>query len=167
MTDARSRSDYYRQYYEDHRDDLSDKRRDRYQTDPEYREKAKAAARLYRQKKKAERDQLRAEGKLPPARPKGPRKPVEVAVNGSRALAHTITVAAERIGRSVDTLNHWSKVGLLPITPIRSPRGDRLFTDGMILVVNMAVMKRGEVSVKDSTFRVEIENGWRELGLEI
>lgn len=167
MTGARSRSEYYRTYYEDHRADLSDKRRTRYETDPEYRENAKEAARRYRQKKKAERDQLRAEGKLPPARPKGPRKPIEVSVNGTKALAHTITVAAERIGRSVDTLNHWSKVGLLPGTPIRSPRGDRLFTDGMILVIRMAVMKRGEVSVKDGTFKAEIENGWRSLGLEI
>ena len=167
MTDARSRSEYYRTYYEDHRTDLSEKRRDRYQNDPEYREKAKEDARRYRQRKKAEREQLRAEGKLPPARPKGPRKPIEVEVNGSKALAHTITVAADRIGRSVDTLNHWSKVGLLPATPIRSQRGDRLFTDGMILVVRMAVMKRGEVSVKDPTFKEEIEDGWRGLGVEI
>jgi DNA-binding transcriptional MerR regulator len=82
-------------------------------------------------------------------------------------LASTITVAAERIGRSVDTLNHWSKVGLLPVTPLRSPRGDRLYTDGMILVMKMAIMKRGQVSVKDQTFRAEIVSGWRELGVEI
>ena len=167
MNEESSRSLYYSTYYSERRETLSERRKRRYRDDPEYREKAKANAREYRQKKKAEREQLRAAGKLPPARPRGPRKPVDVKVGGKKLPAYTITVAAERVGRSVDTLNHWSKVGLLPATPIRSRRGDRLFTDGMILIVKMAVMKRGEVSVKDSTFKTEIEDGWRDLGVKI
>jgi hypothetical protein len=37
----------------------------------------------------------------------------------------------------------------------------------MILVIRMAVTKRGEVSVKDGSFRAEIEEGWRNLGVAI
>lgn len=167
MTDVRSRNDYYRSYYEGRKDKLSEERRGRYQSDPEYREKAKQSARNYRKQKKAERDQLRASGKLPPSRPKGPRKPVSVSVNGSSVMAHTITVAADRIGVSVNVLNNWSKAGLLPVTPLRSPRGDRLYTADMIFVVRMAFLAREKVSVRDTSFRAEIEVGWRNHGVEI
>ncbi len=164
---ARDRSDYFRTYYEENREELSDKRRDRYQSDPEYRERAKEAARVYRAKKKAERDRLIAEGKIEPASRGGPRKPVEVQVNGRPALAYTITTVANEVGRSVDALNNWAKSGIFPITPLRSAGGDRLYTTAMILVLKDAILKRGTVSAKDESFCEEVLDGWRELGLDV
>jgi len=161
----KDRKEYFQNYYEEHKTDLSQKRHDRYHSDPEYRERAKAAARAYRQKKKEERERLRASGKLPPARPKGPRKPVSVMVRGETHKAYTVTIAAERLNRSVDTINYWTKVGLLPVTPIRSKRGDRLYTDAMIMVMQMAISRRGKVALHDDSFREEIESGWKEIGV--
>ncbi len=164
---ARNRRDYFAAYYEENQGQLSEKRRDKYASDPEYRERAKEAARRYRAKRREERERLRAEGKLPPARQTGPRKPVKVEINEVLLDAYTITVAAQKIGRSVDTMNHWSKIGALPVTPIRSKRGDRLYTDGMIRVIREAVQKRGEVSIKDATFYREIMEGWAQLGVNV
>jgi|GEM_PF-5467474 len=159
------RKAYFQDYYLDHKAELSKKRHDKYHTDPSYREKAKAAARDYRRRKKEEREKLRAAGKLPPARPTGPRKPVDVMVNGEMCQAYTVTVTAQRLNRSVDTINYWTKVGLLPMTPIRSKRGDRLFTDSMILIMQMAISRRGKVALRDESFRKEIEDGWMEVGV--
>lgn len=163
----KDRTEYFQHYYQERRDDLSVKRHNLYHTDPEYREKAKQAARDYRRRKKEERDRLRAAGELPPARVRGPRKPVKVMVNGNTCLAYTVTLTAERLGRSVDTINYWTKVGLLPITPLRSKRGDRLYTDAMIVVMQMAISRRGKVALRDKTFYEEIRDGWIETGLEI
>jgi len=164
---ARDRSDYYRSYYEENKDRLSDKRRDRYQNDPEYRERAKEAARVYRAKKKMERDKLIAEGKIEPVNRSGPRKPVEVQINGRPSLAYTITTVAQEVGRSVDALNNWAKSGIFPVTPLRSGGGDRLYTTAMILVLKDAIQKRGTISAKDESFRDEVLEGWRELGLDV
>jgi len=162
----KDRTEYFKSYYEDHREELSQKRQDRYRSDPEYRERAKQAAREYRQKKKDEKARLRAEGKLPEIpRAKGPRKPTSVVINGDVHLAYTITIVASRLNRSVNTLNYWTKMGLLPVTPIRSKCGDRLYTDGMILIMQMAILRRGKVSLGDSTFKGEIEAGWQGLGV--
>lgn len=169
MSDSDKRADrteYFQGYYRDRKAELSQKRQNSYRTDPAYREKAKQAARDYRARKKKEKAKLRAEGKLPPARQRGPRKPVTVVLKGDRCSAYTVTVTAGRLGRSVDTLNYWTKAGLLPVTPLRSKRGDRLYTEGMILVMQMAIYKRGKVSRKDETFCREIIDGWVDLGVE-
>lgn len=165
---AKARSEYFAQYYEVNRESLSQKRKEKYENDPEYRERAKQAAKRRRKRLKKEREELRAKGLLPSSdRRTGPREPVEVLIGDSRMLAYTITVAAQKVGRSPDTLNYWAKKGLLPQTPVRSPRGERLYTDGMILIIKSAVMKRGEVSAKDGMFRQEILEGWRQLGLPV
>jgi hypothetical protein len=165
--EKKDRKEYFQNYYLDHKQDLSKKRHERYHTDPEYRERAKRAAREYRRRKKEERDRLRAEGKLPPARPKGPRKPTTVMVNGDKCTAYTVTITAQRLNRSVDTINYWTKAGLLPATPIRSKRGDRLYTDAMILVMQMAISRRGKIALRDKTFREEIERGWEDAGVVV
>lgn len=163
---GRDRREYYQDYYLANQDRLSQKRKDRYKADPEYRERAKESARRYRQKIAKERERLRADGKLPPStRQRGPRKPVIVSVNGSRVPAYTITIVAQRVGRSKDTLNNWFKAGILPPTPLRSGRGDRLYTDAMIMVLQMAIQRRGEVSTCDTSFKTEIIDGWEKTGL--
>jgi len=164
-TEKKDRKAYFQFYYAERKADLSQKRKDRYQADPEYRERAKEAARAYRRRKKEERERLRASGELPPARPKGPRKPVDVMIRGERCQAYTVTVTAQRLNRSVDTINYWTKVGLLPPTPIRSKRGDRLYTDAMIVVMQTAISRRGKVALKDTAFCQEILDGWREAGV--
>jgi hypothetical protein len=144
---------------------LSRKRKDKYRQDPEYREKVLSCSKSYREKVREKREKLRAEGKLVSKRHKGPRKPVVLEVNGKSVYAYTISTLAERIGRSIHTVNHWTTIGEIPPTPLWSKRGDRLYTDAMILIVKMAVQSRGIVR-NGGGMRGEILDGWRELGIE-
>jgi hypothetical protein len=163
----KDRSDYQREYYLKRKDTLSQERKDKYRSDPSYREKAIAQARRYRREKREERERLRAEGKLPPAKSGGPRKPTEVDIGGRKVLAYTITIAAQRLGKSKSTLNNWTRQGVLPVTPLRTEGGDRLYTEGMIMVMKLAISKRVRISVKDNTFYQEVVDGWRELGVNV
>jgi len=156
------RREYHRMYYEDKREELSNKRKDLYKTDPGYRAKVKKTAELYRKRKKEEKAKLRAEGKLPPPRVRGPQKPVRLD-NG--AIAYPPMRVALMLGKSIDSLNHWERVGLLPKTPYRTSGGVRLYTGAMILVIDLAIKKRGRILQKDKTFFSEIVDGWEEIGV--
>lgn len=161
------RHEYQREYYLKNKEELSNKKKDRYRSDPEVRRKAKEASRLYRIKKKAERDRMRANGELPPSRTVGPRKPITVDIKGVAHFGYTITAMAERIGRSVDTINNWINIGTIPKTPLRSSRGDRLYTDGMILAVKLAIQSRGVVGKDDKDIYKAIADSWMEIGLDL
>jgi len=157
---------YFKDYYARKRRDILDKRRERYKNDPEYREQVKAQARAYRAKKAIERDKALANGE-PVKMGGGPRRPVDVWVNGMVQRAWTVGHVAQRINRSVAFINHLTKSEMLPPTPFRSQRGDRLWTDAMILAFKSAVHKRGEVSQKDETFHTEVLEEWRAQGVSV
>ena len=116
--DKKDRSDYFKTYYEEKKDELSEKKKNRYHSDPEFRERAKEKARQYRKEKREERERLRAEGVLPPPDfTRGPRKPVSVMIMGNVQEAFSITTVCKQIRRSVHTVNYWTKMKLLPETP--------------------------------------------------
>jgi len=166
----KDRKAYFENYYQEKKGELLQRRNERYKSDPEYREKAKERARAWRAKKKQQRDEerekLRAEGKLE-NEGKRPRKPVLVIVGGRTLTAYPMKIVAEKLDRSVGAINYWSKIGLLPHTPIRTKGGNRLYTEGMILVMQMAISRRGRISKTDTTFRDEIIAGWEELGIPV
>ena len=164
MNAAKDRSDYQSEYYEKNKDKLADKAASRYKDDPEYRQRAIEVSRKHRAKKKKERDKIRAAGELPKRKPTTS-KPVYVDIGGEQVLVHRIAVLAKRIGRSVDALNKWISNGSVPQTPFRTRRGDRLYTDGMILVVKFAVQAKGIVGHNKEVYD-EIVNGWAELEIE-
>lgn len=163
----RDRSGYQRAYYEKNRDKLSEERKRRYREDPAYRETMLAQVRAYRTKKRKERERLRKEGKIPPPHPGGPRAPLRVTVNGISTIAYTVGRVAIEIRRSKDVINHWTRIGLLPQTPFRSPRGDRLYTEGMVLVMQDAIGKRSRISADDREFAHEIRSGWEGIGITV
>lgn len=153
----------YQDWYAENKDTVAERRRQRYQSDPDYREKAKARSKAYRDKRRKER---LAAGDTGPSRQHGPIA-FHVDVGGEQCRAWTVSKLAADLDRSVEAVNHWQKIGLMPQTPLRSSRNDRLFTDGMILVVKLAVLKRGAVSRDDPDFCAEIEEGWRGLGIPV
>lgn len=165
--EERDRSAYQRAYYEKRSAELSEKRKRQYREDPAYREQALAQVRAYRRKQRAERERLRAAGKLPPPHVGGPRAPLRVLLNGVSTIAYTIGRAAVEVQRSKDTLNYWTRIGLLPQTPFRSVRGDRLYTEGMVLIMRIAIAKRARIAASDRAFYLEVRQGWEGLGVEI
>jgi len=165
MNATNDRSDYQYEYYQKNKGKLAEERQGRYQEDPEYRQRAIEASRKHRAKKKKERDILRAEGKIPKRKPTES-KPVYAEVDGKKIIVHRIAVLAKRIGRSVDVLNKWINCGSVPQTPFRTRRGDRLYTDGMILVVKFSVQAKGIVGHNTDVYD-EIVEGWAELGIDV
>jgi hypothetical protein len=164
---GRDRSEYQKQYYRDKREVLSQERKRRYREDPAYREAILDRVNDYRTNRRDERAALRAAGKLPPSHPRGPRAPLKVVVNGVSTIAYTVGRMAVELNRSKDVINYWTRIGLLPPTPFRSPRGDRLYTESMTIVVKIAIGKRGRVSAGDSSFTRDIRLGWEGLGVTI
>lgn len=163
--DRQDRSSYLKTYYVENKEKLSKVKKDRYHSDPEFRERAKENAKKYRKRKKEERELAIAEGRLMPvARKKGPRRPVSAVINGVVHEAYSITVAAKKIRRSVETMNYWTKMKLLPETPLRRG-GERLYTSGMVLVLKLALAKRVKISLKDTGFYEEIRSGWVDAGV--
>jgi hypothetical protein len=165
--DVRDRSEYQKRYYQDNREALSQERKRRYQEDPEHRKAILDRVKAYRNSLRDRRAKLRASGKLPPSHPRGPREPMKVVVNGIGTVAFTVGRMAVELNRSKDVINYWTRIGLLPPTPYRSPRGDRLYTEGMAIVVKIAIGKRGRVSAGDREFTREIRQGWEGLGVVI
>jgi len=163
---SKDRSLYQREYYESHKEELSKKRKEKYQNDSEYREKVKEASRRYREKKRVEREALKKEGKWPKPKKRGPRTIVMVNLNGKKVEAYTIPVLAKKIRRSISTVNKWITVGTIPKTPFLSKTGGRLYTDAMVLVIKMAIQSRGIVG-DDPEVRKEIVEGWKRFGIPI
>jgi hypothetical protein len=161
----KDRSEYFKSYYEEKKEHLAELKRRRYQDDPEYREAVKSRARERRQKQKDEREKLIAEGKIPAANLKrGPRKPVKVMVRGDLYDAYSVTTVAKRINRSVGTIYYWINTNIMPDTPIRRG-GERLYTTAMILVLKLAIARRGKIQREDKGFRQEILDGWQDCGV--
>lgn len=162
---VKDRSAYQRDYYEKRRDDLSQKRKQKYRSDPDARRRAIEASRAYRAKRKQLKEAQRSENGSAPSGNR-PRPAVTINIGGLTVKAHTISELSKRIERSRDTINNWINNGTIPKTPFRSKRGDRLYSDGMIITIKIAIHARNVVR-RDSGVREEILNGWRELGVEI
>ncbi len=163
----KDRREYQREYYDKNRESLSERRKRKYREDPERREAILASVRAYREKKRQDVARMREAGELPPVKRGGPRPPLRVMVNGVNTIAYTIGRVAVEIRRSKDLINYWTRIGLLPQTPFRSPRGDRLYTEGMVLVMMAAIGKRSRVAASDSDFTTEIRRGWEGLGIKL
>lgn len=166
MEKSVDRSEYQRNYYQSRKEIRSEKRKLKYNEDPEYRAKAIERTKRYRDRKKQERQALIAAGVIPK------RKKTEfvrqyIDIDGVKFTAFTIDELAEKVGRSSASIEKWYFSGLIPKTPFIGKRGERLFTDPMIRVVKSAVLLRGRVYVSDNSFREYVVNGWRECGVEV
>lgn len=161
----------YKDWYSAHAKELSERRRARYESDPEYKKKILEQNRLYREKK-AREDSARPK---PMIRVPKRRKPVIgiVPINGKQTPVQLVHIGAfaRAIQRSVPTIHQWERNGLLPRTPFfvdSKNKQERLYTSDMIGVVKKAVESRnGTVSVSDGSFHVEIVSGWSSAGIDI
>ena len=143
------RKEYNSKYYKKNKDTLLEKKRSRYHSDPEYRQRQIEAAREYRKN-------LR-ESRPPPV----------VEYGESRAFAHSVGALAKRINRSVSTINHWQRHGTLPQTPFYTEGGHRMYTDDMITVVNQVLSMFPKPSAGDKAFHDAVLNGWRNMGIPV
>lgn len=174
----------YKDWYAKNADELSEKRKSKYQDDPSYREKVLAQNRQYREKKAAiaaadrmARRNARASG-LPieetSQRPRKNSQPVvmQVELNGemvARPLVH-VGEFARMIDRSVATIHTWEKSGLIPKTPfvIGNRKQERMYMPEMAEAINAAIDARGsKVFAGDAGFYQEVVRGWAQVGVVV
>jgi len=148
---AAKMKEYFSQWYEKNRAELSKRRKERYQQDTEYRSKVLAMS----QKSRAR------------TAPKGDNK---ITVGGIEYTLLSLIDVANLVQVSRDTVLSWEKIGLLPVTPFRlTTKKSRYYTKDMMLTIRRAIRKfksddkRVHINRQSYGFRKMIETGWSEL----
>jgi hypothetical protein len=150
-------TEYYGRWYAAKKDDRNKKRRDKYATDQEYREKVVSHVRMTREQARTEQSAVRV--RMPP-------KPHETEYAGQKVSTYTLGSLALMLQRSNTSLLGWERAGILPVTPIRDGRQIRQYTLEMMKVVKEAVARKGQVSLNDVALFEEINAAWKALGFE-
>jgi len=151
---------YYDKWYEENKGTLADRRKDRYETDPEYRQRVLDASAAYR-----ERQRNTSRVRVP--RHQKPRIFQASGVPGGVPL-FSIGAFAGYVNRAIQSINHWEKHGLLPRTPYRvGQRGFRYYSAGMMEVVRQQVGNKKRLFPVDTEMCNRIRKGWEVLGVPV
>lgn len=142
------KSPYFQEWYEENRDDLNVRRRERYANDKAYRDKVQKWNKdaRHRRRKSAEREERKAKRAVK-LQTSGQWKTVEVEVDGVKVRMFTIGALAKAIGKGISTIRVWERNGVLPETPHRSNKGDRLYTLEMVESIQSALKKAGKLDI--------------------
>jgi len=151
----RDEREYQARYYLEHREEISARKKARYQADPEYRENAKS-----RVLKRYGRimDERRAAGLAPGKR--GLAKPRTVMIDGRETTVHGVGELLKRAEVGIQSLNQWEDRGILPPPTIVGKGGYRWYTEDHIARVARAVREHRLAGVwfqEDLKRRVEAE----------
>lgn len=124
---------YFQEWYDINGEALNTSRRDRYKSDPEYREKVLAQNRAARKKKRDAARQVRAAQKE--AQTVAPSKSwktvdMEIQENGETKTVKMFTIGAVAAALDCSTIaiRLWASKGVIEETPHRYAKGDRLYT---------------------------------------
>jgi hypothetical protein len=151
--------EYQKKYYQANRERLLAKSRERYKNDPEYRAKILAVTR----KRGGMIDTMKS-GVGSSFRVRLPKK---IKLNGKETWGYGIYYLAQKVGKSIPTVNSWEQKGLLPATPFRSGGGHRLYTARQIDAVVEVVRSRGMARLPnhDQDFYREVVEKWKTCGV--
>jgi DNA-binding transcriptional MerR regulator len=142
---------YFQEWYRDNGDQLNKSRRERYRTDPDYREKVlqqnREARKRRRQKTLKERRKRQTASK---ARTSQAWKSVNVELkdeNGKPVVVKMFTIGtvAKALDCSVQALRLWEKKGIIPETEYRYSKGDRLYTMEQIETYREILTQQGRI----------------------
>lgn len=155
-----NRPGYYEQWYKENRDEVAKKRKQRYESDPDYREMVLERSAKYRERQR-EVTQVRVPRHHKPRmfQREGDEKKVPL---------YSIGAFASYINRSVQSINHWESNGLLPRTPYRvGKRGFRYYSAEMMEVVRRVVGNKRRLFPVDVGMGEEIHQAWIDLGVPV
>lgn len=139
-------AEYNRQQYEKNKHVLTARRKRRYATDPEYRERVKANVRRSRKRAKiaakVAADRMRTKSHLP-----GTDQDIELP-NGTVITVKVYTVGqlAARVGVSVQTVYKWERENIMPDATYRTGGGQRRYTAAQVGVVRDVYAKHKSVA---------------------
>lgn len=148
MPKRRNSRECFKKWYKTNGEEWNSKRRERYAKDPLYRARVLAWSKLTKVRKREdeakERQDARRAVKM---RSTGAWKTVEVEVDGVVIRMFTIGALAKAVGKGISTIRVWERTGVLPETPYRSDKGDRLYTIEMVETVRNALRKAGKLKI--------------------
>lgn len=131
---------------------LNKSRRSRYKNDPDYRERVLAQNKESREKRRqSQAVQKAAERKARKFKAKAePWKTVEMVVKDKKGKEIEVTVftigaLAAALGCSVQAVRLWERQGVIPKTPLRSGKGDRLYTVEQMEMMQELLKKQGKL----------------------
>jgi DNA-binding transcriptional MerR regulator len=153
-----SDENYYQRWYEQNGNSLNAARREKYASDPEYRSKILKRNRAARKKRREMTvEERRAIERAKHIAPAASWKTVqqEIDLNGRKVVATLFSIGAlaKRLDRGISTVRVWERQGLLPETPYRSEKGDRLYTLDMVESIRRALWEAGKLTEADGKLR--------------
>jgi hypothetical protein len=149
---------YYDKWYEENKEALAARRKERYETDEDYRQRVLDASAAYR-----ERQRRTSRVRVPRHQ-----KPRIFKVAGHEVPLFSIGAFAGYVNRAIQSINHWEKHGLLPRTPYRvGKRGFRYYSAGMMEVVRQQVGNKKRLFPVDTEMFRRIREGWEALGVPV
>lgn len=138
----------FKEWYEAHGASLNQKRQRRYVEDSQYRqrvlERNRAARKVARARRLEERREARDATTVSVARRQW--RAVEWDVGGGKILKlFTLGMLAQALTKSPRTLYKWEAKGLLPETPYRTEKGDRLYTVTQVEEIRAKLAQLGKL----------------------
>jgi len=160
--------EYYEGYYEEKKDDIAAKRKEKYENDSDYRQKVIDRSRKYREEQRQSRPRARI--------PKHAKSKRYETGDGGTIDLFSVGSFALGVGRSVQCINHWEREGILPRTPYRqkqgseeNPRWFRYYTREMAAAVRKVVGEKGRLDppIIPDKIRKKIVALWKKQGVPV
>lgn len=152
-----NKAGYFSKWYAENKERVNRRRRRKYHQDPKYRRKVLQQSRDYR-------ETLRS---MPQVKMPRFQKPLEREVDGGKIQLFSVGAFSQFLGRSVQSINHWEKLGVLPKTPYRDNRGFRYYTRPMMAAVKDEVAGKKRLYPVDPEMHTRITNAWKRAGVPV
>lgn len=141
---------YYQKWYEENGTGLNERRRDRYATDKAYRKTVLERNSVSRRKQRRhliEENRARAAAKKLKTEGAWKVHTVVEKIDGRdvEVTYFTIGALAKILGKGISTVRVWEKNGVVPETPHRSLKGDRLYTLEQVQKIRNKLRRAGRV----------------------
>lgn len=162
----------FKSWYAEHKAEFNERRKQRYREDSEYRKKIQKwnsdAHSAKREQQLTERRKLKKATRLKLHSP----SPVVITIReGGKSVEKTVVpigLVAKAVGRGVQSLRRYERLGIIPKTPYHSKNGTRLYTVEQVMEIQTILKDKGRVgkaSVRQRGYRkpvrakVRLSNG--------
>lgn len=141
----------FKNWYAQHGRSLNQSRRERYASDPEYRQRVLEANRESRQRKREDRIQQQDEERAAKKYNKKPHpwKELSLALQTDEGLAegelYTIGALARLLGCSVQAIRLWEAAGVIAPPEVHNRKRDRLYTWAEMQVIYKVMVAQGRI----------------------
>lgn len=122
---------YSREYYFKHREEITNERRQHYNSDSRFREQIKSRVmERYKATQGEKKKVMRELGQESPVR--GYNRPRVMQLGGKDILVHSVKEFADKVGRNVQTITAWEEGKVIPPPTVVDEMGRRWYSESHI-----------------------------------